>query len=125
MVRNHQRSIIIPPASLATSGGIARTMMWLSLGVRAVLALIYLPSGPLDVLAASTPRSDVAVGQGRWPASQRPFLSHELASPANLPKEHRSSTNLTDAVEWDGYSLFVKGQRVFVWSVTPRRFAFV
>jgi hypothetical protein len=31
----------------------------------------------------------------------------------------RQNNGLTDVVEWDNYSLFIKGQRVFIWSV-PR-----
>lgn len=32
------------------------------------------------------------------------------------PSTTLRSTGLTDAVQWDGYSLFVQGKRVIVWS---------
>ncbi len=32
------------------------------------------------------------------------------------PSTYLNSTGLTDAVQWDGYSLFVMGQRVYLWS---------
>lgn len=32
------------------------------------------------------------------------------------PSTQIKSTNLTDMVQWDGYSLFVKGQRIFLYS---------
>ncbi|ORY24136.1 glycoside hydrolase superfamily [Naematelia encephala] len=32
------------------------------------------------------------------------------------PSSTLKSTNLTDEVQWDGYSLFVKGQRIYLWS---------
>lgn len=32
------------------------------------------------------------------------------------PSTEIKSTNLTDMVQWDGYSLLVKGQRITLWS---------
>ena len=32
------------------------------------------------------------------------------------PSTYLNSTGLTDDVQWDGYSLFVKGHRVYVYS---------
>ena len=32
------------------------------------------------------------------------------------PSTEIKSTNLTDLVQWDGYSLFVHGQRIILWS---------
>ena len=32
------------------------------------------------------------------------------------PSTYVNSTGLTDLVQWDGYSLFVKGQRIYVYS---------
>lgn len=32
------------------------------------------------------------------------------------PSTYLNSTGLTDAVQWDGYSLFVNGERVFLYS---------
>lgn len=37
------------------------------------------------------------------------------------PSTKIQSTNLTTDVQWDGYSLFVKGQRVFVWAGAVHR----
>ncbi len=45
--------------------------------------------------------------------TQQPFVLGSTSP--RIPSDKRSSTGLTDAVEWDGYSLFVKGQRLFVW----------
>ena len=32
------------------------------------------------------------------------------------PSTYLNSTGLTDLVQWDGYSLFVKGQRIYLYS---------
>jgi len=32
------------------------------------------------------------------------------------PSTYLNSTGLTDDVQWDGYSLFVKGQRIYLYS---------
>ncbi|ORX38601.1 glycoside hydrolase superfamily [Kockovaella imperatae] len=42
-------------------------------------------------------------------SSQVPFKTF-------TPSDELKSTNLTDLVQWDGYSLFVKGQRIFIYS---------
>jgi len=46
-------------------------------------------------------------------SSHSHFLSNRVTS-----NRTRQNNGLTDAVEWDNYSLFIKGQRVFIWSVT-------
>lgn len=42
-------------------------------------------------------------------AAQLPFNTF-------TPSSQIKSTNLTDLVQWDGYSLFVKGERIFLYS---------
>ncbi|KAF8321218.1 hypothetical protein DL93DRAFT_2072983 [Clavulina sp. PMI_390] len=37
-----------------------------------------------------------------------------VASPTS-PQSQRRNNGLTDAVEWDADSLFIHGQRVFIW----------
>jgi hypothetical protein len=46
-------------------------------------------------------------------SSHRRFFSNRVSSNGT-----RQNNELTDAVEWDNYSLIIKGQRVFIWSVT-------
>ena len=37
------------------------------------------------------------------------------------PSTTLKSTNLTDNVQWDGYSLFVEGERIVLWSAEFHR----
>ena len=49
------------------------------------------------------------------------FWGPEVPPPTSLgaPNHIRKSNGLTDLVEWDEYSLFVKNQRVFIWLEHP------
>jgi hypothetical protein len=91
--------------------------MRFSFGFLITMVVVGLTICPHQVLAQPTDLQEVTIGQSRWPASQQPFASGDVSSPHNSLNEGRSSTNLTNAVEWDGYSLFVRDKRVFVWSV--------
>ena len=49
-------------------------------------------------------------------------LSANVASQAPLADPPRKSNGLTDVVQWDNYTLFIDGQRIFLQYV-PLRFA--
>ncbi|KIJ30189.1 glycoside hydrolase family 35 protein [Sphaerobolus stellatus SS14] len=42
--------------------------------------------------------------------------SHSLSFQTLLTDPPRQSTNLTDAVQWDNYTLFINNQRIFLYS---------
>ncbi len=49
-----------------------------------------------------------------WVAMADPY--EQLPFNTFTPSTYLNSTGLTDDVQWDGYSLFVKGQRIYLYS---------
>ena len=51
-----------------------------------------------------------------WPISLRSVATSpaDTTAPRSLMEPPRQSTNLTDVVQWDNYTLFVNDQRIFL-----------
>lgn len=85
-------------------------------------ARISVAGGCLLILATLTL---LMLGRPNWRAW--PDSPTETKLPLPLPSSHslgrhlnsnptRQNNGLTNVIEWDSYSLFIKGQRVFIWS---------